>query len=92
MKLISCQNSGDDTVRKGWKWEWTLWSTTNKDTSIWKKKDNVESVAEAFENLLNSVDLEDIEGICCIFSGLCVTLDIQEDLLKAEIYGKKNER
>ena len=57
-----------------------------------KKKDNVESVAEAFENLLNSVDLEDIEGICCIFSGLCVTLDIQEDLLKAEIYGKKNER
>ena len=55
------------------------------------KKDKVESVVEAFENL-NPLDLEDIEGICCISSGLCVTLDIQEDLLKAEIYGKKNER
>ena len=54
------------------------------------KKDKVESVVEAFENL-NPLDLEDIEGICCISSGLCVTLDIQEDLLKAEIYGKKNE-
>ena len=55
------------------------------------KKDKVESVVEAFENL-NPLDLEDIEGICCISSGLCVTLDIQEDLLKVEIYGKKNER
>ena len=55
------------------------------------KKDKVESVVEASENL-NPLDLEDIEGICCISSGLCVTLDIQEDLLKAEIYGKKNER
>ena len=54
------------------------------------KKDKVESVVEASENL-NPLDLEDIEGICCISSGLCVTLDIQEDLLKAEIYGKKNE-
>ena len=52
------------------------------------KKDKVESVVEAFENL-NPLDLEDIEGICCISSGLCVTLDIQEDLLKVEIYGKK---
>ena len=55
------------------------------------KKDKVESVVEASENL-NPLDLEDIEGICCISSGLCVTLDIQEVLLKAEIYGKKNER
>ena len=55
------------------------------------KKDKVESVVEAFENL-NPLDLEDIEGICCISSGLCVTIDIQEDLLKVEIYGKKNER
>ena len=55
------------------------------------KKDKVESVVEASENL-NPLDLEDIEGICCISSGLCVTLDIQEDLLKVEIYGKKNER
>ena len=55
------------------------------------KKDKVESVVEAFENL-NPLDLADIEGICCIYSGLCVTLDIQEDLLKVEIYGKKNER
>ena len=55
------------------------------------KKDKVESVVEAFENL-NPLDLEDIEGICSISSGLCVTLDIQEDLLKVEIYGKKNER
>ena len=55
------------------------------------EKDKVESVVEASENL-NPLDLEDIEGICCISSGLCVTLDIQEDLLKAEIYGKKNER
>ena len=55
------------------------------------KKDKVESVVEASENL-NPLDLEDIEGICCISSGLCVTIDIQEDLLKVEIYGKKNER
>ena len=33
--------------------------------------------------------MEDKEGIYCISSGLCVTLDIQEDHLKAEIYGKK---
>ena len=55
------------------------------------KKDKVESVVEASENL-SPLDLEDIEGICCISSGLCVTIDIQEDLLKVEIYGKKNER
>ena len=27
--------------------------------------------------------------VYCISSGLCATLDIQEDLLKAEIYGKE---
>ena len=33
--------------------------------------------------------MEDKEGIYCISSGLCVALDIQENLLKAEIYGKE---
>ena len=54
-----------------------------------RSKKNVESVVEAFENLLNPLGVEDKEGICCISSDLCVTLDIQEDLLKAEIYGKE---
>ena len=47
-------------------------------------------VKEAFENLLNPFDAQDKEGIYCIISsGLCVPLDIQEDLLKMEIYGKE---
>ena len=54
----------------------------------WSEK-NLESVVESFENPLNPLDVENKEGIYCISSGLCVTLDIQEDLLKAEIYGKK---
>ena len=33
--------------------------------------------------------MEDKEDIYCISSGLCVRLDIQEDLLKAKIYGKE---
>ena len=60
-----------------------------RPTEIQQSKKNVESVAEAFENHLNPLDMEDKEGIYCISSGLCVTLDIQEHLLKAEIYGKE---
>ena len=60
-----------------------------RPTEIQRSEKNVESVVEAFENLLNPLDVEDKEGIYCISSGLCVTLDIQEDLLKAEIYGKE---
>ena len=37
---------------------------------------NVGSVVEAFDNLLNPLDVEDKECIYCISSGLCVTLDI----------------
>ena len=33
--------------------------------------------------------MEDKERIYCISSGLYIMLDIQEDLLKAEIYGKE---
>ena len=50
---------------------------------------NVESFVEVFENLLNPLDVEDKEGIYCISSSLYVMLDIQEDLLKADIYGKE---
>ena len=60
-----------------------------RPTEIQQSKKNVESVAEAFENHLKPLDMEDKEGIYCISSGLCVTLDIQEHLLKAEIYGKE---
>ena len=60
-----------------------------RPTEMQRSKKNVESVVEAFENLLNPLGVEDKEGICCISSDLCVTLDIQEDLLKAEIYGKE---
>ena len=52
------------------------------------EKKNVESVVEPFENLLNTFDVEDKEGIYCISSGLCVTLVIQEYLFKTEIHGK----
>ena len=58
-------------------------------TEIQLSKKNVESVVEAFENVLNPVDVEDKEDIYWISSGLCVRLDIQEDLLKAKIYGKE---
>ena len=50
---------------------------------------NVESFVEVFENLLNPLDVEDKEGIYCISSSLYVMLDIQEDLLEADIYGKE---
>ena len=50
---------------------------------------NVESVVEAFENLLNPLDVEEKESRYCISSGLCVTLDIEEDILKVEIYSKE---
>ena len=60
-----------------------------RPTEIQQSKKNVESVVEAFENLLNTLDVEDKEGIYFISSGLCVTLDIQEDLLKADRYGKE---
>ena len=50
---------------------------------------NVESFVEVFENLLNPLDVEDKEGIYCISSSLYVMLDVQEDLLKADIYGKE---
>ena len=33
--------------------------------------------------------MEDKEGIYCISSSLYVMLDVQEDLLKADIYGKE---
>ena len=58
-------------------------------TEIQLSKKNVESVVEAFENVLNPVDVEDKEDIYWISSGLCIRLDIQEDLLKAKIYGKE---
>ena len=60
-----------------------LWPTE----ILWSKK-NVELVAEAFENLLNPLDIKDKEGIYYISSGLFVTLDSQEDLLKAEMKDK----
>ena len=47
-------------------------------TEIPCSKKNVESVVDAFENLLNPHNVEDKKGIYCISSGLCVTLDIQE--------------
>ena len=64
-------------------------NTDIRPTEIQQSKKNVESVVEAFENLLNTLDVEDKEGIYFISSGLCVTLDIQEDLLKADRYGKE---
>ena len=61
-------------------------------TEIQRSKKNVELVVEDFENLLKPFDAEGKKGIYCISSGLCITVDIQEDLLKAEIYGKDNGR
>ena len=60
-----------------------------RPTEMQRSEKNVESVIEAFENLFNPLHVEDKEGICCISSGWCVTLDIQEDLLKEEIYVKE---
>ena len=61
-----------------------------QSSEIHQSKKNVKLVKEAFENLLNPFDAENKEGIYCIISsGLCVTLDIQKDLLKPEIYCKK---
>ena len=57
----------------------------------WFKK-IVKSVVEAFENLLNSLDAKNKEGICCMSSGLCVTLDIQEDLFEMRDIWQKHER
>ena len=59
-----------------------------RPTEIQRSEKNVESVVESFENPLNPLDVEDKEGIYCISSGLCVTLDIQEDLLKADMAKK----
>ena len=57
--------------------------------TIQRFEKNVESAVEVFENLPNQLDVEDKEGIYCIASGLCITLDFQEDLLKSELYGKE---
>ena len=61
-------------------------------TEIKRSKKNVKLVLEDFENLLKPLDAEGKKGIYCISSGLCITVDIQEDLLRAEIYGKDNGR
>ena len=60
-----------------------------QSATIQRFEKNVESAVEVFENLPNQLDVEDKEGMYCIASGLRITLDFQEDLLKAEIYGKE---
>ena len=54
-----------------------------------RSEKNVESVVEAFGKPSQPLNVEDQEGMYCTSSGLCVTLDMQEDLLKAEKYGKE---